>query len=211
MAEKGQSPYPLVPTNGHARSDEESDKGSAAELRKKKRMKCIAYIVAFAVFQTIIIVVFALFVMRFKSPKFRVRDASFDSTFDFTNASFNLVMGTQFTIKNTNFGHFKYEYGIVRFSYGGMIVGEVQLSEARARARSTKNVYALVTLSSSGLPSNSKLTSDMGGGILPLTSNSKLDGKIHLMKVIKKKKSALMDCTLDVNLGMKKIQNVQCK
>lgn len=210
MAEKEQSPYPLVPTNGHARSDEESDKGSA-ELRKKKRMKCVAYIVAFAVFQTIIIVVFALFVMRFKSPKFRVRDASFVSTFNFTNASFDLVMDTQFTIKNTNFGHFKYEHGSVTFSYDGMIVGEAQLGEARARARSTKKVDRLVTLSSSDLPTNSKLTSDLGGGILPLTSNSKLDGKIHLMKVIKKKKSALMDCTLEVNLGMKKIQNVQCK
>ena len=210
MAEKEQSPYPLVPTNGHARSDEESDKGSA-ELRKKKRMKCIVYIVAFAVFQTIIIVVFALFVMRFRSPKFRVRDASFVSTFDFTNASFDLVMGAQFTIKNTNFGHFKYEHGIVRFSYDGTTVGKAELGEARARARSTKKVYALVTLSSSDLPTNSKLTSDLGGGILPLTSNSNLDGKIHLMKVIKKKKSALMDCTLEVNLGMKKIQNVQCK
>ena len=210
MAEKERSPYPLVPTNGHARSDEESDKGSA-ELRKKKRMKCVAYIVTFAVFQTIIIVVFALFVMRFKSPKFRVRDASFVSTFNFTNASFDLVMDTQFTIKNTNFGHFKYENGIVKFSYDGMIVGEAKLDEARARARSTKKVYALVTLSSSDLPTNSKLTSDLGGGILPLTSNSNLDGKILLMKVIKKKKSALMDCTLEVNLGMKKIQNVQCK
>ena len=210
MAEKERSPYPLVPTNGHARSDEESDKGSA-ELRKKKRMKCVAYIVTFAVFQTIIIVVFALFVMRFRSPKFRVRDASFVSTFDFTNASFDLVMGAQFTIKNTNFGHFKYENGIVKFSYDGMIVGEAKLDEARARARSTKKVDGSVTLSSSKLPINSKLTSDLGGGILPLTSNSKLDGKIHLMKIIKKKKSALLDCTLDVNLGMKKIQNVQCK
>ena len=210
MAEKEQSPYPLVPTNGHARSDEESDKGSA-ELRKKKRMKCIVYIVAFAVFQTIIIVVFALFVMRFKSPKFRVRDASFINTFNFTNDSFDLVMDAQFTIKNTNFGHFKYEHGIVRFSYDGITVGKAELGEARTRARSTKKVYALVTLSSSDLPTNSKLTSDLGGGILPLTSNSKLDGKIHLMKVIKKKKSALMDCTLEVNLGMKKIQNVQCK
>ena len=210
MAEKEQSPYPLVPTNGHARSDEESDKGSA-ELRKKKRMKCIVYIVAFAVFQTIIIVVFALFVMRFKSPKFRVRDASFVSTFNFTNASFDLVMDTQFTIKNTNFGHFKYENGIVKFSYDGMIVGEAKLDEARARARSTKKVDGSVTLSSSKLPTNSKLTNDLGGGILPLTSYSKLNGKIHLMKVIKKKKSALLDCTLDVNLGMKKIQNVQCK
>ena len=210
MAEKEQSPYPLVPTNGHARSDEESDKGSA-ELRKKKRMKCIVYIVAFAVFQTIIIVVFALFVMRFKSPKFRVRDASFINTFNFTNDSFDLVMDAQFTIKNTNFGHFKYEHGIVRFSYDGITVGKAELGEARARARSTKKVYALVTLSSSDLPTNSKLTSDLGGGILPLTSNSNLDGKILLMKVIKKKKSALMDCTLEVNLGMKKIQNVQCK
>uniref|UniRef100_A0A2N9ED43 Late embryogenesis abundant protein LEA-2 subgroup domain-containing protein n=1 Tax=Fagus sylvatica TaxID=28930 RepID=A0A2N9ED43_FAGSY len=211
MAEKDPAPYPLVPANGRARSDEESVTAAhSAELRKKKRMKCIAYVVAFAVFQTIIIAVFALTVMRIKSPKFRVREASFLSTFDVTNASFNLAMDTQFTVKNTNFGHFKYDYGSVTFAYKGMAIGETQIGEARVRARSTKKVNAIVTLSANNLPSNSGLSFDLGLGLLRLTSYSKLDGKVQLMKVIKKKKSAQMDCSMEINLRLRTIQNLQC-
>ena len=61
------------------------------EERRKKRMKCFAYVAAFAVFQTDVMLVFAVVVMKVRTPKFRVRSATFD---DFqvstlvTNASF---------------------------------------------------------------------------------------------------------------------------
>ncbi|KAL0371867.1 UNVERIFIED_CONTAM: hypothetical protein Scaly_0868300 [Sesamum calycinum] len=50
---------------------------------KRSSKKCLAYVAAFVVFQTAVILVFALTVMKVKSPKV--------------------------TIKNTNFGHFKYQ------------------------------------------------------------------------------------------------------
>ena len=122
MAERSQSLYPLAPANGHSRSDEESVAANSKELKKKKRMKCLLYIVLFAVFQTGIILLFALTVMRIRNPKFRIRSGSFVDTFDVgTEASptFNLRMNTQFTVKNTNFGHFKYELGTVTLAYKG--------------------------------------------------------------------------------------------
>ncbi|KAG2709774.1 hypothetical protein I3760_05G256900 [Carya illinoinensis] len=208
MAEKEQSPYPLAPANGYVRSDAEAVRAHPDKQRKKKRMKCIAYIAAFAVFQTIIILGFALTVMRIKSPKFRVRAASFTGNFDVTNSSYNLQMNAQFTVKNTNFGHFKYEYGTVRFAQNGVRVGEANINDARVRARSTKKVNATVVLSSSN--NNPALTSDIVYGRLPLTISSKLEGKVHLMKVFKKKKSAQMNCTVYVNLGMHQIENLTC-
>ncbi|XWS61253.1 hypothetical protein CRYUN_Cryun07bG0110000 [Craigia yunnanensis] len=213
MAEKSQSPYPLVPVNGHSRSDEESVSAHSKELKKKKRMKCLLYIVLFAVFQTGIILLFALTVMRIRNPKFRVRSGSFD-TFDVgTEASptFNLRMNTQFTVKNTNFGHFKYELGTVTFAYRGTPVGQATIQKARARARSTKKVDVLLNLSSRSLSNTNELGSDISMGVLPLTSYSKLDGKIHLMKVIKRKKSAQMNCTMDIETASRTLGNIICK
>lgn len=71
-AEKYQHGYPLAPASVMPRSDEESAAFRSIdehELKKKKRLRCFAYIAIFAVFQTIIILVFALTVMRFKTPK----------------------------------------------------------------------------------------------------------------------------------------------
>ncbi|KAL6291585.1 hypothetical protein ACE6H2_009095 [Prunus campanulata] len=210
------SPSPLVSANGYIRSDQESAvTADHAELKRKKRMRCLFYVTVFAVFQVIVITVFALTVMKIKSPKFRVRSASF-SDFEVgngTNPSFNLDMDVKFGVKNTNFGHFKYEDGIVEFEYRGTRIGQVNVYEARARARSTRKVADSLELTSNGLSakSQSQLASDISSGIIPITSASKLDGKIHLMKVIKKKKSAHMNCTMEIVLATQSVQNIVCK
>lgn len=211
MAEK--DAYPLAPANGHARNDAESAAVHADELRRKKRMKCIIYLILFVVFQSIVILVFALTVMKVKSPKFRVREASF-SSFEVNpgTPSFSLKMNAQLGVKNTNFGHFKFDNSTIVFSYMGIPVGEAFVPKARARARTTKKLNVTVDLTSTALASmNSQLGTDLSRGVLPLTSSSKLSGKVHLMKVMKKKKSAQMNCTMEVNTQLQSIQNVKCK
>ncbi|CAI9762446.1 unnamed protein product [Fraxinus pennsylvanica] len=206
-----QSPYPLAPAaNGYARSDTESASHDAKELRKKKRMKCLLYIVLFAVFQTGIILLFALTVMKIRTPKFRVRSAAFE-TFNVgtpTNPSLSLRMNAEFGIKNTNFGHFKYQNSTVHFFYGGAQVGEVVVQRARAKARSTRKFNAAVELS---FPENSQLGIDLSSGFVRLTSQSKLRGKVELMKVLKKNKSTDMNCSMDIVTTTQRLANIVCK
>ncbi|TQD75330.1 hypothetical protein C1H46_039145 [Malus baccata] len=209
------SPPPSAPlANSYTRSDQESAvTADPAELKRNKRMRCLLYIVVFAVLQVVVITVFALTVMKIKSPKFRVRSASLSQyeVGSVTNPSFNLEMDVQFGVKNTNFGHFKYKDGIVEFDYRGTKIGQTNVYEERAKARSTRKVEASVDLSSNGLNANSQLASDISLGIIPITSTSRLEGKIHLMKVIKKKRSAHMNCTMDIVLATRSIQNIVCK
>ena len=61
------------------------------------------------------------------------------------------------------------------------------------------------------VPSYAHLGSDLKSGKLTLTSYATLKGKVHLFKVIKKKKSAQMNCTMDVDTKKQAIQNVHCK
>ncbi|XP_068329898.1 late embryogenesis abundant protein At1g64065-like [Pyrus communis] len=209
------SPPPSAPlANSYTRSDQESAvTADPAEMKRNKRMRCLLYVVVFAVLQVVVITVFALTVMKIKSPKFRVRSASLSQyeVDSVTNPSFNLEMDVHFGVKNTNFGHFKYEDGIVEFDYRGTKIGQTNVYEERAKARSTRKVEASLDLSSNGLNATSQLASDISLGIIPLTSTSRLEGKIHLMKVIKKKRSAYMNCTMDIVLATRSIQNIVCK
>ncbi|KAE8662156.1 Detected protein of unknown function [Hibiscus syriacus] len=130
--------------------------------------------------------------MRAKNPKFRVRAASFIDDGDFNvgteaSPSFDLRMSTQFT---------------------------ATIEKGRARIRSTKKVNVVVELRSSSLSSNATdrvSGSDISSGVLPLTSYSKLEGKIHSMKVIKRKKSARMNCTMEIDIHSRKLGNIICK
>ncbi|XP_057470064.1 uncharacterized protein LOC130759025 [Actinidia eriantha] len=213
MAEREQrAGYPLAPANGYARSDEETGRSLSDEERRQKRKKWALYIIAFIIFQTGVIVFFSMTVMKFRTPKFRVRPATSFDTFDVQPSSFNLRMNTQLGIKNTNFGPYKYGNSTIYFSYKGTQVGSAMISKSKANFRRTKKVNVAVDLiTPTNLANNSELASDISSGILPLTSTSRLTGKIEIMFIFKKKRSVNMNCTMDLNISAKQLQNIKCK
>ncbi|KAA8520885.1 hypothetical protein F0562_011558 [Nyssa sinensis] len=99
---------------------------------------------------------------------------------------------TQFAVKNTNFGHFKYDNSTVTILYGGSPVGEAFIPRGRAKARQTRRFNVTVDISFEQLSGNPNLTNDINSGFLTLTSQARLSGKVELMKVIKKNKSGNM-------------------
>ncbi|XP_057463852.1 late embryogenesis abundant protein At1g64065-like [Actinidia eriantha] len=214
MAEKAQQQgYPLAPANGYARSDAEASRSqSDDELRRQKRKKWALYIIAFVIFQTCVIVFFSMTVMKFRTPKFRVRLANSFETFDVQPSSFNMRMNTQLGVKNTNFGPFKYGNSTVYFYYRGTQVGSAIIPKSKANFRRTKKVNIAVDLiAPTSQASNSELAADVSSGIVPLTSTSRLSGKIEIMFIFKKKKSVNMNCTMDLNISAKQLQNIKCK
>ncbi|XP_022773307.1 late embryogenesis abundant protein At1g64065-like [Durio zibethinus] len=217
MAEKDQQMHPLAPANEHPRSDGESASLQLEELKRKKRIKYAVYIAAFVVFQTIVILVFALTVMRVKNPKVRIGRVTIE-TMETNNTgtaaaapSFDLKFIAQVTVKNTNFGHYRFDYSTLTFLYDGVIVGEAIIPKARARARSTKRLDVTVEVNSRALPSTTGLASELSSNILTLNSHAKLTGKVELMKLMKKRKSPEMNCTLTFDVSTRNLQDLNCK
>ncbi|XP_024171509.1 uncharacterized protein LOC112177453 [Rosa chinensis] len=117
---------------------------------------------------------------------------------------------TQIKVKNTNWGPHKFDASIATFMDQGVAVEQVSIPKSKAGMHSTKKIDVTVSLNSNGL-SSSNLGSDLNGGILTLGSQAKLTGKVELMFIMKKKKSANMDCTIAFNLSSKAVQTLQCK
>uniref|UniRef100_A0A2N9GL17 Late embryogenesis abundant protein LEA-2 subgroup domain-containing protein n=1 Tax=Fagus sylvatica TaxID=28930 RepID=A0A2N9GL17_FAGSY len=217
MAEKtNQQVNPLAPSAKHPRSDEESASSQSKELKRKKRIKWAIYIAVFAVFQTIVITVFALTVMRVKTPKVRLGSTDSVTFHNFTTGnqtspSFNISFTTQVRVKNTNFGPYKYDSTNATFMYQGVTVGQVTIPKGKAGLCSTKKVSVTVVVDSKALPSKKNLESDMDGGLLMLGSHVKLSGKVELLFVMKKKKATEMNCTMTINLSAEKVQSIICE
>ena len=182
----------------------------AKELRRKKRMKILLYVVIFAVFQTAIVTLFALTIMKFRTPKFRVRSATFE-TFDVQSSSFNMRMNAQLSVRNANFGHFRYRNTTVDFYYRDIKVGEVLVDRARAKWRSTRRFNVTVDLTSSNIgTSNAQLASDISSGILPLRAQSRMRGRITILFIMKKNRSPNMNCTMNLAIQSRQLQNLMC-
>ncbi|RVW94554.1 Late embryogenesis abundant protein [Vitis vinifera] len=204
----------MEPTTAEPKTDVGSASVQSEELRRRKKgMKCLAYVAAFAIFLTAIILALAVTVMNIKNPKFRlhsidVEDLSFSPST--TPPSFSMRLDAELAVKNTNFGHYKYENSTITLAYRGTKVGEALISKGRARARSTKEIEVTVDVTSSNASINSNLASDLNSGILTLTSHGELSGKVHLMEVIKKKKAPQMNCNINIDLVKKEIQDWNC-
>ncbi|KAL8053925.1 hypothetical protein ABFX02_05G104800 [Erythranthe guttata] len=152
---------------------------------KKSSKKCLAYVAVFVVFQAAVIMVLALTVMKIKSPKIRfsaIAVESFSSSNNGNNAgstpSINMKLLTQLTIKNTNFGQFKYDNATLAILYNGVQLGEAVIPRGRVER---------------------------------LSSQARVNGKVHLMKIIKKNKSGNMNCDWIVNLATRMVENLNCK
>ena len=164
-------------------------------------------------FQTIVILVFALTVMCVKTPKVRLgTDFTFQnfSTGSQASPAFDLSFTTQVRVKNTNFGPYKFDSTIATFMYQGVTVGQVIIPKGKAGLRSTKKVGVIVNVNSNALPSTTNLGSESGAHVLTLNSHAKLSGKVELMFIMKKKKSAEMNCTMTIDLSTKGVQSMIC-
>ncbi|KAL6174766.1 hypothetical protein ACLB2K_051412 [Fragaria x ananassa] len=200
MADKNQQVYPLAPANGYVRSDGESL--SEDELKRKKRIKCFAYIGIFIVFQMAIGAVFGLTVLKVKTPKVRLGTTSTLSGVTSSTTSFSSTFNTQIRVKNTNWGPYKFDQGVVTFMYQGTPVGTFTVPKGKAGMRGTKKIDASVSLNTAALNSSGELT---------LTSEAKLTGKVTLMGMMKKKKSASMNCTIQIDVSGQTVKSVVCK
>ncbi|XWS38296.1 hypothetical protein CRYUN_Cryun19dG0119600 [Craigia yunnanensis] len=185
------------------------------KYKKMKNMKCYAYIIAGVVLQTIIILVFALTVMRIKTPSIRLRSVAVQNLN--YNASgvvphFNMTMIMEIAVKNTNFGHFRFDNTTANITFGSVVVGHGEIIKSRASARKTKRMNVTVDIgSSSAISDENELSTELSSGTLTLTGVAKLRGKVTLMKVMKKRKTAEMNCTMTVNLISHAVQDLDCE
>ena len=176
--------------------------------------KCLAYIVAAVILQALIIAVFVVLFARVRTPKVRLGSVSIENLNENSNSSnpsFNLKVKAQVTVKNTNFGHYKFENTTATVSYRGTEVGEADIVKARAKARTTKKFDVTFSLHSNKVSSNSQLSNDLKSKNLTFSVHANLHGKVHLLKVFKRKKSAEMNCSFVVDTSAKSIHDLSCK
>lgn len=172
----------------------------------QKRRRCLLYLAVGIILQTLIIIAFVLIFMRIKSPKLRFRSVTVDKL-TATSASFDVKLNGEVGVKNTNFGHFKWSDSSISVLYRGNSVGSAQIPGGRARARSTKKLNVTAALESKN---DRNLGADLSSGKITLSTHARLEGKIHLFKVIKKKKTATMDCTMDLDTRTRAVHNLKC-
>ncbi|XP_011076474.1 late embryogenesis abundant protein At1g64065-like [Sesamum indicum] len=157
------------------------------------------------------ITVFVLVFLRVRTPKVRfgsltVEALTLNSTTS-TQPSLSMRLNTQVTVKNTNFGEFKFSESAISIVYRGNVVGSGVITGSGAGARSTKKLNVTVDVESKKDP---LLGRDLNSGRVTVSSHATLEGRVHLFMIVKKKKTGTMNCTMDVDTRKRAVANFNC-
>ncbi|XP_048422604.1 uncharacterized protein LOC125469380 [Pyrus x bretschneideri] len=179
---------------------------STDELKRQKIIKLATYIGIFIVFQIIVITVISLTIMKVKTPKVRLGNINVQALNSvLATSSFDAKFTTQLRVKNTNWGPYKFDAGTVTFLYQRVDVRQVFIPKSKAGMLSTKKIDVEVSLNLNALPSRSVLGTKLSRWVLTLSNQTILTGKVELMFIMKKKKSAIIDYTMTFDLSAKTI------
>ncbi|KAL9670782.1 hypothetical protein QQ045_008340 [Rhodiola kirilowii] len=125
-----------------------------------------------------------------------------------------MKLATQVTLHNPTLGNLRFGNGTLVFLYVDSPIGSGFITEVRVKGRSIKMLNIITTLINFESVAKHDIRSfsdDIESGVLPLAARLKLDGEIHLMKVIRRKSIVETHCALLVNLVLQDIQSVKCK
>jgi hypothetical protein len=197
----------LSPAGGYNRRDD-LEFSTFKHGDQRRPGKCFVCVLAGFVVLSIVALVFAVTVLRIKSPEMKLTSVTVKNLRygNSPSPSFNATLVAEMSIKNMNFGYFEFESGVADIQYGGATVGKRKIARGLARAKETKKMNITVDATSSNA---SEI--DINSGVLELRSYARLRGRVCSLKIVKKMKTAEMNCTMTVNLISSTINDLICK
>jgi len=205
---------PFAPSKMYPRSDEEIATFKA--LKKERSGKCFVYVFSAIVILSIVVLAFAMIVLRFKISDVKLRSVTVKNLkyegrgTAGQSPSFNATLVAEVTIKNTNFGRFKFDNSTLSVLYGGMNVGNRSIIHGRVKARETHEMNITVEVRSNRVMDTKNLSGDIEAGMLKLSSYAKLSGRVNLMNIMRKRKTTEMNCTMILDLKRRAFQGLRC-
>ncbi|XP_030470194.1 late embryogenesis abundant protein At1g64065-like [Syzygium oleosum] len=205
---------PSPPSKFHRRSDEEfSQVFKPGPSSRGRSSKCPVYLLTAFVVLCVVALIFSLIVLRPAHPELALLDVSVESlnyTSDYPATRLDATLAVQATLKNTNFGRFEFENSNLTMSYNGTVIGEKALGNGTVWSRETKHVDVVVAVRSSRISDLKNLSSDMSDNVLELTSYAELRGTVHLIKIVKRRLTSVMNCTMSLDLSNRRVQHLIC-
>ncbi|GFS38789.1 late embryogenesis abundant (LEA) hydroxyproline-rich glycoprotein family [Actinidia rufa] len=189
MAEK-EHVKPLAPASVRPSSDDEEAALYLKKIHQKKCIKCCGCVLAFLLIQIIVVIILIFTVFKVKDPVINLNGVTVEKI-DLIEGTTtprpgsNMTLMTDVSVKNPNVASFKYGNTTTTLYYRGTVIGEAR-----------------------GPPGS--LKSDMGNGILPMTSFTRVGGRVKML-IIKRHVVVKMNCTMTINITSRAIQEQKCK
>ncbi|KAI3468675.1 hypothetical protein Pfo_025338 [Paulownia fortunei] len=217
MAEKKEQVKPLAPAAHPIDIDEHHAFPVEFTTRPyQKCIKCCGCSAAILLILVMIVLTLMLTVFRVKDPFMTMNSVKIDGLDIFNSSTIspqglNLTVVADVSIKNPNVASFKFDSTTTNVYYNGSVVGEVRTPSGQARARRTLRMNVSVDVMVDEILEVARFKSDLVAGILPLSTYTRISGKVKITDVIRRSVVVKMNCTMNVNISSQAIQDRNCR
>uniref|UniRef100_A0A5B7BSR5 Putative Harpin-induced 1 n=1 Tax=Davidia involucrata TaxID=16924 RepID=A0A5B7BSR5_DAVIN len=184
-------------------------------IRRRRRNICFV-VIAVILAVALLILILALTVFKAKTPVTTVnsvalKDLDFSLDIVRLRVHLNVTLDVNISVKNKNKVGFKYTNSSALLKYRGQVVGEVPLPARKIAADRTLPMNLTLTVLADRLLSNPNVYSDVSSGTLPLTTSTRLSGKVYILKLFKFHVVSYTSCELTINVMSRTVDDQRCK
>ncbi|KAF9620865.1 hypothetical protein IFM89_015106 [Coptis chinensis] len=205
---------PLAPSGSQTRRDEEGFSAIFQSKKVKQRkymIKCAGCCMGGILLLAILVTALALSVFRIKVPEVKMNRITIPQLLVNGSIPSTINLITEVAFKNPNVAPFKYNNGTNFLSYHGNIVGEGHTPPGNSKARRTQNMNISIEVNTTKVLADPNFKSEIGSGLLKMSSYIRLRGRVKIIKIIKKHAVVIINCTITANITGQAIVDQKCK
>jgi hypothetical protein len=173
--------------------------------RKTKRIKkfviwcgCITAILLLLI---VIVIILAFTVYNVKEPEVRMNSVTLISgSFNGSNASNNVTILADMSVKNTNSFTFRYGAANTTVFYNGIDIGGGIQPPGKAKAQRTARVNVTLVINAKKLVDNQDWIIDVRDQALNFSTYTKINGKVKILNMFKRSIGVELNCTSTYNI-----------
>lgn len=175
-----------------------------SEKRKKRRNICIA-VTALTLVVIMVLVILGLTVFKVKRPVTAIDSVApkdFNISLDVARLRvyLNITLLINLSVTNPNKVGFKYTNSSAQLKYRGVVVGDVPIPAGKIGAGEKKEMNVTLTIFGDRLVYNSNLYADAISGTLPLTTYTRIAGKVRILNLFNIHVVSSTTCDLLLNV-----------
>ncbi|GFP88946.1 hypothetical protein PHJA_001038300 [Phtheirospermum japonicum] len=171
---------------------------------QKRTSKCLVYALLAAVLHSTAFLIFGLVVLRVRTPTLRLSTAAVHGL-RYGPPSLNMTIVAGIRLRNTNFGRFVFGDANAVFLLGNDTFGTGVIHGGGVGSREGREMNLSVRVNY-----NMNISGD-SNNMIGLRSFAKLRGEVRVLKMMNRRRSALMNCTLGLNFTSHQIQGLLCQ
>uniref|UniRef100_A0A0D6QXF2 Late embryogenesis abundant protein LEA-2 subgroup domain-containing protein n=1 Tax=Araucaria cunninghamii TaxID=56994 RepID=A0A0D6QXF2_ARACU len=221
MRESKGEKLPLAVDGKSNRGEEEEEEVERAVAvqhlkRRRRRIGCgCGIMLAVILVLAIVCVILAVTVFKVRDPKVTVNSVAVDRfnlhlDLNGLNLEVNVTLDLNLSVKNRNKASFKFGNSTSQLYYRGTNVGEALIPAGKINADETINMNTTVRIDADRLISNGDLIGDVNSGMFPLSTYTRIAGRVNLLNIFKHHAVSSSFCNISIAIRNGTVLDEHC-